>query len=200
MINFKILHRFIIQFYGGIRKMVQRIRVNLEEIESMLYFWQATNDKEKVAESYLNEIGSMPGLAASFDDEFNAESVRKVLSAITNREILSQKTKKEARFWNNNMWMMEDLSHTDNMVKPLKKLNVDDMVEELKNAEGSSKHEELEVRFSPLHMDEYLIKGNMLIINFFKVTPSFEDEGITTIDGKQLKDYIKEKLEELLQK
>ncbi len=49
-------------------------------------------------------------------------------------------------------------------------------------------------------MDEYLIKGNMLIINFFKVTPSFEDEGITTIDGKQLKDYIKEKLEELLQK
>ena len=64
----------------------------------------------------------------------------------------------------------------------------------------SSKHEELEVRFSPLHMDEYLIKGNMLIINFFKVTPSFEDEGITTIDGKQLKDYIKEKLEELLKK
>ena len=180
--------------------MVQRIRVNLEEIESMLYFWQATNDKEKVAESYLNEIGSMPGLAASFDDEFNAESVRKVLSAITNREILSQKTKKEARFWNNNMWMMEDLSHTDNMVKPLKKLNIDDMVEELKDAEGSSKHEELEVRFSPLHMDEYLIKENMLIINFFKVTPSFEDEGITTIDGKQLKDYIKEKLEELLQK
>ena len=119
--------------------MVQRIRVNLEEIESMLYFWQATNDKEKVAESYLNEIGSMPGLAASFDDEFNAESVRKVLSAITNREILSQKTKKEARFWNNNMWMMEDLSHTDNMVKPLKKLNVDDMVEELKNAEGKFK-------------------------------------------------------------
>ena len=31
------------------------------------------------------------------------------------------------------------------MVKPLKKLNVDDMVEEIKNAEGSSKYEELEV-------------------------------------------------------
>ena len=49
-------------------------------------------------------------------------------------------------------------------------------------------------------MDEYLIKGDMLIINFFKVTPSFEVEGITTIDGKQLRDYIKEKLEELLKK
>src|SRR6476660_5287915 len=120
--------------------MIQRIRVNLEEIESMLYFWQATNDKERVAESYLHEIASMPGLTASYDDEFNAESVRKGLSAITNKEILSQKTKKEARFWNNNMWMMEDLSYTDNMVKPLKKLNVDDMVEEIKNTEGSSKY------------------------------------------------------------
>ena len=36
--------------------MVQGIKLNLEEIESMLYFWQATNDKEKVAETYLHEI------------------------------------------------------------------------------------------------------------------------------------------------
>ena len=108
--------------------MVQRIKLNLEEIESMLYFWQATNDKEKVAETYLHEIASLPGLSSSYDSEFNGESVRKVLSAITNREILSQKTKKESRFWNNNMWMMEDLSYTDSMVKPLKKLNIDDLV------------------------------------------------------------------------
>ena len=179
--------------------MVQRVRVNLEEIESMLYFWQATNDREKVAETYLHEIGSMPGLKATYDSEFNAESVRKVLSAITNREILSQKTKKEARFWNNNMWMMEDLSFTDTMVKPLKKLNIDDMVEEIKNAEGSSKYEELEVRFSPLHIDDYIIKGNMLVINFFRVMP-IDDEESATIDGKQIKDFIKEKIEELLRK
>ena len=123
--------------------MVQRIKLNLEEIESMLYFWQATNDKEKVAETYLHEITSMPGLSSSYDSEFNGESVRKVLSAITNREILSQKTKKESRFWNNNMWMMEDLSYTDSMVKPLKKLNIDDLVEKVKNAEGSTKYNEL---------------------------------------------------------
>lgn len=95
--------------------MVQRIKLNLEEIESMLYFWQATNDREKVAETYLNEIATMAGLSSSYDSEFNGESVRKVLSAITNREILSQKTKKEARFWTNNMWMMEDLSYTDSL-------------------------------------------------------------------------------------
>ena len=178
--------------------MVQRIRINLEEIESMLYFWQASNDRERVAETYLHEIASMQGLTASYDDEFNGESIRKVLSAITNREILSQKTMKEARFWNNNMWMMEDLSYTDTMVKPLKMLNIDDMVEEIKNAEGSSKYEELEVRFSPLHMDEYIIKGNMLVINFFRVMPSLEGEESATIGGKPIKDFIKDKLKELL--
>ena len=180
--------------------MVQRIKLNLEEIESMLYFWQATNDREKVAETYLNEIATMAGLSSSYDSEFNGESVRKVLSAITNREILSQKTKKEARFWTNNMWMMEDLSYTDSMVKPLKMLNIDDLVEKVKNAEGSSKYDELEVRVSPLHVDDYIIKGNMLVINFFKVTPSFEDEGKTTIGGVEIKEYIKEKVEELLSK
>ena len=46
--------------------MVQRIKLNLEEIESMLYFWQATNDKEKVAETYLHEIASLPGLSSSW--------------------------------------------------------------------------------------------------------------------------------------
>lgn len=178
--------------------MVQRMKVNLEEIESMLYFWQATSEKEKVAETYLHELAAMPGLTASYDDEFNAESVRKVLSAITNRELLSQKTKKEGRFWNYNMWMMEDLSHTDNMVRPLKKLNIDDLVEEFKNIEGGSKYAELEVRFSPLHMDEYIVKENMLVINFFKVMPSFEDENSATINGIEIKEYIKEKLEELL--
>ena len=98
------------------------------------------------------------------------------------------------------MWMMEDLSYTDSMVKPLKKLNIDDLVEKVKNAEGSSKYDELEVRVSPLHVDDYIIKGNMLVINFFRVMPSLEDEGKTTIGGVEIKEYIKEKLEELLRK
>lgn len=179
--------------------MLQNIKLNLQEIESMLYFWHACNDKEKVSEVYLNEIASMPGLSLCFDDEFDGESVRKVLSAITNRELLSQKTKKEGRFWNNNMWMMEDLEFTDMMVKPVKILNVDSLVEELKDAPGSYKYNELEVIFSPLHFDEYIIKGSKLIINFFRIKPDdFQD--IAYIDGVELKEYIKAHLEELLMK
>ena len=178
--------------------MVKRIVVNLEEIEGMLYFWQATKDKEKVSEVYLHELAEASGLSASYDGEFTRESVRKVLSAITNRERLSSTTPKEGRFWNNNMWMMEDLSYTDAMAKPLKRLNLDGLVEELQGQGKDAGAEELEVRFSPLSVDEYLISGNRLIINFFRVRPSDEFDSGATIEGKEIKAYIKEKLVELL--
>lgn len=178
--------------------MIKSIKVNIEEIESMLYFWQTTNDREKVSEEFLREVANMQGLKYSYDEEFNAESVRKVLSAITNREKLSQNTQKESRFWNNNMWMLEDLSNTDAMIQPLKKLNLEALVEKLNTSEVNQKYELLEVIFTPLHMVDYIIKDNKLIINFFKVMPSFTDEGVVTIDGKEIKEYILEKLNELL--
>lgn len=180
--------------------MIKSIKVNLEEIESMLYFWQSTNEKQKVSEEFLREVANMQGLKYSYDEEFNSESVRKVLSAITNREKLSQNTQKESRFWNNNMWMLEDLSFTDSMIQPLKKLNLESLVEKLNASEGNQKYELLEVIFSPLHMVDYMIRDNKLIINFFKVMPSFDEDGAVKIDGKEIKEYILEKLKELLNK
>jgi hypothetical protein len=177
--------------------MLTNIKLNMQEIESMLYFWHACRDKEKVSEAYLDSIAAMPGLSLCYDKEFNAESFRKVLSSITNRERLSNLNKKEGRFWSNNMWMMEDLGYTDMMANPLKVLNVDSLVGELKDLPGSDKYDELEVIFSPLHFDEYIIKGNKLVVNFFKVKPDdFKD--IAYIDGVEIKDYIKVRLEELM--
>lgn len=173
--------------------MLKRIKLNMDLIEAMLYFWQATNDREKVSEKYLNDVASMSGLALIYDNEFNAESVRKVLSAITNREPFSPSNKKEGRFWNNNMWMMEDLGYTDLMIQPLKKLNLDNFIEKLQN----EKFEDLEVIISPMHLDEYKIVDNKLIVNFFRVKPSDIDD-IVSIDGKEIKEYIEERLKELL--
>jgi hypothetical protein len=173
--------------------MLKRIKLNMDLIEAMLYFWQATNDREKVSEKYLNDVASMSGLTLIYDNEFNTESVRKVLSAITNREPFSASNKKEGRFWNNNMWMMEDLGYTDLMIQPLKKLNLDDIPEKLQN----EKYEELEVIISPMHLDEYKIIDNKLIINFFRVKPSDIDDTIS-INEKEIKEYIEEKLKELL--
>lgn len=176
---------------------MQRIKVNLEIIEGMLYYWQATSEKEKVGESYLNNIANMDSMKLIYDGEFNAESVRRALSAISNREIFSGENRKEGRFWNNNMWMMEDLSYTDMMVKPLKVLNLNSMIEKLNTYEGSSKYEEIEVSFVPGHLDEYKIVDNKLIINFFRVKPSLYDDS-TSIGEKELIDFIEEKLLELL--
>ncbi|WP_373899201.1 hypothetical protein ACER0A_002655 [Haloimpatiens sp. FM7315] len=175
--------------------MLKNIKVNLDEVESMLYFWQATSEKEKVGEQFLVDVSNMKGVSASYDEDFNKESVRKVLSAITNREILSSKTKKEGRFWNYNMWVMEDLEYTMSMVQPVKKLNLDFLIDELKDI--PSKFEDLEVRFSPLATDEYIVKENSLIINFFKVKPGDYDDN-TYIGDVEIKEYIKNKIIEII--
>ncbi|MCT8976196.1 hypothetical protein N4T77_06260 [Clostridium sp. CX1] len=177
--------------------MLKRVKLNMDLIEAMLYYWQATNDREKVSEKYLNDVADMAGLTLIYDEEFNEESVRKVLSAITNREPFSAANKKEGRFWNNNMWMMEDLGYTDLMVQPLKKLNIDTVLEKLQSTPLGEKYEELEVIISPMHLDEYKIVDNKLIINFFRVKPSDIDDNIF-VDGKEIKEYIEEKLKELL--
>lgn len=180
--------------------MVQRVKVNLEVVEAMLYFWQSTNERQKVAERYINDVTNMEGLTLVYDDEFNAESVRKIMSAVTNREPFSGKNKKEGRFWNNNLWMMEDLSYTDSMIQPIKRLNLQSIAEKLQAVEGNSKYEELEVVFSPLHNEEYYIRGNKLIINFFRVRPDMMGEDKTYIGETEIKEYVEEKLVELLNK
>lgn len=179
--------------------MINRIKVNLEAVEAMLYFWQAANDKENVSEMFIYDVAEMPGLKLTYDEEFNEESVRRALSAIKNREIFSRNNKKEGRFYNNNLWMMEDLEYTNLMVAPIKKLNLESLVEGLNSKYPSCSYEELEVIFAPLHVDEYLIKDNRLIINFFRVKPSDFDDN-TFIGEVELKEYVKNKLEELIQR
>jgi len=179
--------------------MIQRVKINLDAVEAMLYFWQSTNDREKVSELFIFDVTDMPGLRYAYDNEFNSESVRRALSAVTNREIFSSSNRKEGRFYNNNLWMMEDLGYTNMMVQPLKKLNLESLVEKLNGYQGSQNFEELEVIFSPLHLDECLIKDNKLIINFFRVKPSDIDDTVY-IGDKEITKFIEEKLKELMNK
>jgi len=173
--------------------MIKIINKNLNVIESMLYFWQATKEKEKVGENYLVTLSEYDEMKLLYSDDFNAESVRKSLSAISNREMLNGGTQKERQFWNNNMWMMEDMDYMRMMVDPLKKLNFDTLIDSI-NSKKDIALEEIEVVFIPANKEEYIIKGNKLVINFFKVTPDLMDEEITTIEGKNLIEYIEEKI------
>ncbi|MDU1413302.1 MAG: hypothetical protein E6929_10875 [Clostridium sp.] len=178
--------------------MLKKVKLNLETVEAMLYFWQAAAEKDNIAESFFYDVADMPGLKVVYDDEFSGESVRRTLSAIKNREPFDG-TKKEKKFWNNNMWMMEDLEFTQAMAAPVKSLNLDSLVEELENVENVNDYEEVEVIFSPLHTDEYIISGNKLVINFFRIKLDLMD-GTTSISELSIKEYVKEKIKELLSK
>ena len=74
------------------------IKMNMEVMELMFYYWQATSEREKVGEAYLMTIADHENMQKIYTDEFKSESVRRALSAITNREIFSAESKKESRF------------------------------------------------------------------------------------------------------
>ena len=178
--------------------MIKQIELNLETIESMLYLWTALAEKEKVAESFFVDVAKMYPLKAIMNDDFNEESVRKVLSAIQNRELLSGASKEEKRFWNNNMWMMEDLELPKLMAKPIKVLNVNHLITELNKDFPHNDKEVLKVYIAPLHLEDYYIVDGNLIINFFKIM--LPDGENAVIDGKTIDEYILERLKEVLSK
>lgn len=158
------------------------VNINTEVLELFIYFWEATNDKEKVGEAFLADLAGREEMAVLFNEEFSDESIRKVLSSISNREILSDKTKAEGRFWNNNMWMLEDLSLTREMLAPVKKLNGEQF--------SSLVSGDLTIYFIPGHIDTYYRDGDKLYINFFKLMFDF-GTGEVVIEEKPLVEFIK---------
>jgi hypothetical protein len=177
--------------------MIKRVRVKLDVIESMLYFWQATSEKEKVGEAYINDISQYDDMKLIYNSEFGDEEVRTVLSAISNVELLNTTNKKSRKFWNNNMWMMEDLEYTNMMVSPVKVLNLNSILDEL-NENNNSNYEEIEVVFVPWNHEIYKIQGNKLIVNFFRVKPELFDETKVTIEDMAIREFVKEKLIEIV--
>ncbi|MDY0256420.1 hypothetical protein [Gudongella oleilytica] len=165
------------------------IKVRLDVIEFLIYFWETVSQKEKVADRFFHELADNPDMQFIYDDEFTKESVVKVLSAITNRELLNSPTKKESRFWSQNMRMIEDLDAMRTMVYPVKTLNMDHMKDKLQK--------DVEVVFLPDTMEEYRITGNTLVVNFFRIMPGMEGDGIVKIEGMDLVDYLDKKVLEI---
>ncbi len=176
--------------------MIRNIQINLETLEKMLFFWQASSEGEKVSEDYLRNIADAPEMQLMYDDELNAEGIRKVLSAITNREQMNAPSKREWKFWNNNMWVMEEQLLRDNMVHPIKVLNVDAMVDVL-NSKADIPHENVQILFVPGAAEDYWIDGNRLIVNFFKIQADLFDEENVSLCGQTVLAFLEEKLLEM---
>ncbi|UUV18998.1 hypothetical protein NRK67_05675 [Fusobacteria bacterium ZRK30] len=155
---------------------------NLEVLESMIYYWSTLTERGKVGEEFLASIYEEQGMKDTYNDDFDDESVSKVLSAIANREAFKGRTENESRFWNNNMWMLEDMEYMNKVIYPLKKLNLEGL------GDG-------EVIFLPLHLDLFYKKGNTLYINFFMIKPD-EINGTDklTIEDVEVKEWIKKNM------
>ncbi len=176
--------------------MIKTITVNLDTVEMMLFFWQSIAEREKVGEGFMREVAEQEDMKYLYNDNFDKESIRKVLSAISNRELLNNATKEEGRFWNYNMWMMEDLDNMNNMVRPVKRLNLDSLKEKLNDIE--LKDDKIEVVFIPGHLEECYLDENKLAINFFRLMVDFTDETKVNIGGKPLEIYVEEKIVEMV--
>lgn len=165
------------------------IKVRLDVIEYLIYFWESIAQREKVADRYFHEVAENPDMKLIYDEEFKSGSVVKVLSAITNREMLNSPTKKESRFWGQNLRMIEDLDTMRSIVNPVKTLNLDHLKDKIEK--------DIEIIFVPGTMDEYRIVGNKLIVNFFRIMPSMNGDGSVTLDSKDLNSYFEEKVLEV---
>ncbi len=161
------------------------MKTNLKALETMLFIWATLRDKEKVSDMILVDLANSDEMKAAYDDEFTTESVRKVLSAISNKELINSPVKKESRFWNYNMWMLEDADMTELMLSPIKTLNLDDI------------EMDTEVVFFPGHMDLYKVMDGKLYINFFLLKVDIFGDNSVSIDGKTIKEFIKEKVTEI---
>ena len=169
-----------------------KININTEVVEMMIFFWSSVAEKEKVAEPYIISVAERPEMKLIYDDEFKEEGVRSVLSAISNRELLNGGSKRDKRFWNNNMWMMEDLGVMQAMIDPMKQLNLQ---EDEANLSTKSGYDEVNVIFVPGTTDFFKVVGNNLVVNFFKISVDiFGGTGEVTFDGKTLKEAIEDKI------
>ncbi len=156
------------------------MKINYEIIEMMVFFWDQVKNREKIQDAYLVEIANKKELSVIYDDEFTRDSFRKVLSAISNKELLSSPTKAESRFWNLNMWMLEDMENMQSMLETVKKLNLDDIDSKKK------------LYFIPAHLSESYSNDEAIYINFFKIFID-PNSGIAQISGVPFENYVREK-------
>jgi len=162
------------------------ININLNPVEMMIYYWETIGDRCKVSDKYIISLAEDENMKDLYDEELTKDSFRKVLSAICNRELVNNPTKKESRFWSLNMWMLEDLDNMRKMVTAVKTLNLDHLKDKV--------NKDLTLVFVPASTEESLVSGDKLLVNFFKISIDPFNEDNVKFAGEDLKKYLEEKL------
>lgn len=178
--------------------MVKRIKLDLQAVENMLFFWTMMAERTKVSEVFILSVAEMAQFRGIYTSDFDNISVRQVMSALSNREVFRSNNKKECRFWVDNLWMVEDLTYTMEVVAPIKQLNVDDLVVPLNEQTNPSTIEELSVVVVPFYNLDAVYGRDKLYVNFFRALPEKGQEKVLRIGGKPLKEFIFDGLKQIL--
>lgn len=175
--------------------MLKAIKINFEVVELMDFYWQTAARKEKLADSYLSDVANRAEMKAFYTDEFDANSVRKVLSAVINYEPVNEATEKELEYYNFNKFFADDPGNVILALPTVKTLNVNELLDEF---QGDTKFETVEINFVTAYDVVDKIEDNVLTVNFFKLGTDFKDFETVLVEGKELKNYIHDKLTEML--
>lgn len=175
--------------------MLKSFKINFEVIELMDFYWQTAARRGKLADSYLLDVANRPEMQAIYTDGFDANSVRKVLSAVINYEPVNEATEKELEYYNYNKFFADDPGNVVMALPTVKTLNINEL---LSDFQGETKFDTVQINFVTAYDMVDKIDGNVLTVNFFKLGIDFSDFETVLIEGKALKEYIHDKLAEML--
>lgn len=158
---------------------MHNVKVNLNGLEIMLFFWNSVISKEKVNELFINDLCSMKEFSFIYREEFTPDSLRTILSALNNKEPYKA-SKTEMKFYSNNLRIMEYIDDVLPTINAIKKLNMDMLSQRL----GENINEIIVVPGTSSTITE---SDHCLIIDFFAVRLS---EGNLIINDKKIEDAL----------
>ncbi|HNR05196.1 MAG TPA: hypothetical protein PKI50_11660 [Bacillota bacterium] len=159
------------------------IKINLNGLEIMVFFWNSLMSREKVSESFLNDLCSMQEFSYIYNEDFNNESLRRLLSALNNKEPFSG-NKPERKYYSNSLMIMEYIDEVQPAINAIKKLNLNSIAEKAK--------EDVEVVVVPGLSKGIEKTDNKLIVDFFSLKNT---ENGLVISGESLEAVLKNMFE-----
>ncbi len=158
---------------------MHNIKVNLNGLEIMLFFWNSIISKEKVNELFINDLCSMREFSFIYQEEFTTDSLRTILSALNNKEPYKA-SKKEMKFYSNNLRVMEYIDEVLPIINAIKKMNMDILSQKLDENIN-------EIIVVPGTSNTITKSDHCLIVDFFAARLS---QGNIIINDKKIEDAL----------
>ena len=158
------------------------IKTNLNGLEIMLFFWNSVMAREKLNESFLNDLCTMKEFSYIYNEDFNSESLRRALSALNNKEPFSG-NKVERKFYSNNLMILEYIDEVQPTIDTIKKLNLNKLEKEVS--------EDIEIIIVPGTSGNIQKHNNILLVDFFSLKNT---ENGLVIAGENLKAALKKQI------